>query len=126
MYDHLPLSVDKLTTRGNKIVFLYKLVEGVAKSSFGTHVAHLAGVPLEVIERAEVVSKKFAQQFQEKFLARENDESRRLPLPLQADLAYLYRLATGQTKLPEENVAQVEVLRRMKRTIGSFLSTMKK
>ncbi|KIL62704.1 hypothetical protein M378DRAFT_128542 [Amanita muscaria Koide BX008] len=108
------------------IVFLYKLVEGVAKSSFGTHVAHLAGVPLAVIERAEAVSKNFAQQFQERFLARENDESCRLPLPLQADFAYLYRLATGQAKLPEENVAQVEVLRRMKRTIGSFLSTMKK
>ncbi|KAJ7929330.1 muts domain V-domain-containing protein [Mycena leptocephala] len=40
------------------IVFLYKLVEGVATSSFGTHVANLAGVPLEVVERADVISKK--------------------------------------------------------------------
>jgi len=45
---------------------MFKLVEGVAESSFGTHVANLAGVPLPVVERADVISKTFAQQFQEK------------------------------------------------------------
>jgi len=38
---------------------LYKLINGVASSSFGAHVAHLAGVP-HVVRRAEV---DFAKKF---------------------------------------------------------------
>lgn len=38
---------------GGKIVFLKKVVEGVSESSYGIHVAGLAGVPAEVLNRAE-------------------------------------------------------------------------
>ncbi|KAK0501656.1 muts domain V-domain-containing protein [Armillaria luteobubalina] len=57
------------------IVFLYKLIDGVATSSFGTHVANLAGVPLEVVERADLVSKKFAQQFKERLEAKQSQRA---------------------------------------------------
>ncbi len=38
-----------------EIIFLYKLVEGSADQSFGVHVAKLAGLPSQVIQRAEEI-----------------------------------------------------------------------
>ena len=46
------LKLDIMESDG-KIVFLKKVVEGVSKSSYGLHVASLAGLPKEVIERAK-------------------------------------------------------------------------
>jgi DNA mismatch repair protein MutS len=39
----------------NQVVFLYKLVEGGSDHSYGIHVAKLAGLPPEVVERAREV-----------------------------------------------------------------------
>ncbi|KDQ32081.1 hypothetical protein PLEOSDRAFT_1100597 [Pleurotus ostreatus PC15] len=103
------------------IVFLYKLVEGAATSSFGTHVANLAGVPLPVVERADVVSKQFAQQFKERLEDKRNrSAASRLPLPLQADFAYLVSLATGKAELPADSVRKHEVLAGIKATMKNF------
>lgn len=46
------LKLDIMETEG-KIVFLKKVVEGVSESSYGIHVAGLAGIPDEVLHRAE-------------------------------------------------------------------------
>ncbi len=40
---------------GKKILFLRKLVEGGSEHSFGIHVARLAGMPIQVLERAESI-----------------------------------------------------------------------
>lgn len=40
---------------GNRILFLRKLVEGGSEHSFGIHVAKLAGMPKEVLQRAEQI-----------------------------------------------------------------------
>jgi DNA mismatch repair protein MutS len=45
-------------------VFLHKIVEGAADKSYGIHVARLAGVPREVIER----SKEILAQLEEEHL----------------------------------------------------------
>ncbi|MBM82327.1 MAG: DNA mismatch repair protein MutS [Planctomycetaceae bacterium] len=37
------------------IIFLHKILEGSADKSYGIHVARLAGVPLDVIDRARVI-----------------------------------------------------------------------
>ena len=37
------------------IIFLHKIIEGSADKSYGIHVARLAGVPLDVIDRARVI-----------------------------------------------------------------------
>ncbi len=37
------------------IVFLHKIVEGAADKSYGIHVARLAGIPIQVVERARVI-----------------------------------------------------------------------
>ncbi|KAI9069848.1 DNA mismatch repair protein Msh6 [Trametes sanguinea] len=104
-----------------ELVFLYKLVEGVANSSFGTHVANLAGVPLPVVERAEVVSRDFAKHFKEKIEGKKNKATGRLPLVAQADFAYLYKLATGAIGLPEDKVRQREVLKVLKGAVKGCL-----
>ena len=104
-----------------QLVFLYKLVEGVASSSFGTHVANLAGVPLEVVERAEVVSRDFAKHFKEKIEGKKNKASGRLPLVAQADFAYLYKLATGAIEMPQDAVRRREVLKVLKGAVSGCL-----
>lgn len=40
---------------GNEIIFLHKLIEGIANKSYGIHVAKLAGLPQEVIINAEKI-----------------------------------------------------------------------
>ncbi|KAI0642601.1 DNA mismatch repair protein Msh6 [Trametes meyenii] len=104
-----------------ELVFLYKLVEGIASSSFGTHVANLAGVPLEVVERAEVVSRDFAKHFKEKIEGKKNKISGRLPLVAQADFVYLYKLATGAVEMPEDKVRRREVLKVLKGAVNGCL-----
>jgi hypothetical protein len=74
------------------LVFLYKLVDGATSSSFGTHVASLAGVNPSVVKRAQAVS----DDFDAKFLALQSSRMARiLPLATQADFAFLHKLATG-------------------------------
>jgi len=40
---------------GNKVIFLRKLVEGGSKHSFGIHVAKMAGMPKEIVQRAGAI-----------------------------------------------------------------------
>jgi DNA mismatch repair protein MutS len=42
----------------NKIIFLRKLIEGGSNHSFGIHVAKMAGMPNEMIDRANQVLKQ--------------------------------------------------------------------
>ncbi|KIM91619.1 hypothetical protein PILCRDRAFT_810908 [Piloderma croceum F 1598] len=107
-----------------ELVFLYKLVEGVASSSFGTHVANLAGVPVDVVKRAEVVSADFARQFKEKLEGKQKKSATaRLPLVAQADFAYLYGLATGNYMIPADPYKQRELLKRLKETVRKYIKT---
>jgi DNA mismatch repair protein MSH6 len=103
-------------------VFLYKLIEGIATSSFGTHVANLAGVPLDVVERAEAISKDFASKFAEKIEGkRKKSASSRLPIDAQADFSYLYKLAAGKCDLDADVVRGREVLKGLKICISRRL-----
>jgi DNA mismatch repair protein MutS len=43
----------KVAEEGREIVFLKRVVEGPSNNSYGIHVARLAGVPGEVVDRAE-------------------------------------------------------------------------
>ena len=45
----------KIKEWNDDIIFLHEVVEGVAHRSYGTHVAKLAGLPENVINRAKVV-----------------------------------------------------------------------
>ena len=43
---------------GNKVIFMRKLIEGGSKHSFGIHVAKMAGMPREIVERANHILSK--------------------------------------------------------------------
>jgi len=75
------------------MIYLYKLIHGVAESSFATHVANLAGVPFDDVKRAGVISKDFVKQFREKLQIKH--ASSKMPLVAQADFAYLFKLGIG-------------------------------
>nr|GAT55477.1 DNA mismatch repair protein 6 [Mycena chlorophos] len=105
-----------------EIVFLYKLVEGVATSSFGTHVANLAGVPMPVVERADLISKNFAAQFKAKMDERKEAVSGRLSLAAQADFAYLVGLVSGKITMPADEARKRLVLARLKQTVGRYIA----
>ena len=49
-----------ITTKevGKKVIFLRKLQAGGSKHSFGLHVARMAGMPKEILERGESILKK--------------------------------------------------------------------
>lgn len=95
----------------------------MATSSFGTHVANLAGVPLDVVERADVISKKFAEQFKERLqLKQQTDASSKLPLVAQADFAYLFKLATGKLELPSNPARLKHLLPLLKDTARRYVS----
>jgi len=46
---------------GNKVLFLRKLVPGGSEHSFGIHVARMAGMPTEVVKRAEEILAQLEQ-----------------------------------------------------------------
>jgi len=47
---------------GNKVLFLRKLVPGGSKHSFGIHVAKMAGMPKEIVGRANEILKQLEQK----------------------------------------------------------------
>ncbi|KAI6043995.1 muts domain V-domain-containing protein [Pisolithus marmoratus] len=105
-----------------ELVFLYKLVEGVASSSFGTHVASLAGVPSEVVSRAEVISNDFAKQFKARIDGQKKLLASKLPLIAHADFKYLVDVANNDLYLPQDPYRQQQLLGRLKAAIRSYLS----
>lgn len=48
--------------KGNSVIFLRKVIPGKADKSYGVNVARLAGLPPEVIERAETILKEAESQ----------------------------------------------------------------
>lgn len=79
---------------------------------------------MEVVQRADVISKDFAEKFKEKLkLNKEKKASSKVPLVAQADFAYLYKLATDQLGELELHDAErtAEVLRRMKGIVRQYV-----
>ncbi|KAG6377351.1 muts domain V-domain-containing protein [Boletus reticuloceps] len=105
-----------------KLIFLYKLVDGVASSSFGTHVASLAGVPSEVVSRAEVISTDFAKQFKARIDGKKKQLASKLSLVAQADFKYLLALANGDSKLPDDPYKKRELLKVLKKSVKGCLA----
>nr|DBA11345.1 TPA_inf: MSH6 [Testicularia cyperi] len=84
---HMQVLVDEAK---REVIFTYRLVDGVAESSYGTQVAALAGVPHEICDRAALVSKQFADATK----ANQADKNRSaIPIALLSDFAHLFKLA---------------------------------
>lgn len=79
-----------------EVVFTYRLIDGIAESSYGTQVAALAGVPHDICDRAAFVSKEFAKATK----ATQAEKNRgAIPLASMSDFVHLFRMS--QTTLPD-------------------------
>lgn len=75
-----------------------------------------------MVERADVISKDFARQFKEKLADKQKkNAASRLPLVAQADLAYLFKLATGDNQIQASPVRQKEALTRLKEVVRRYV-----
>jgi DNA mismatch repair protein MutS len=63
----------------NQIVFLHKVIEGVADRSYGVHVAALAGLPKTVVSRAETVLRGLEQKSSKNKSSREPPIKKKKP-----------------------------------------------
>ncbi|GAA6051780.1 hypothetical protein JCM3770_004968 [Rhodotorula araucariae] len=92
-----------------EVVFLYKLIDGSAPKSYGPHVASMAGLSSEIVERAITISKQFEETSRARELAMRANES--LPLAQQADAAFLLKLARLSVDDAKPNPADAQLLR---------------
>jgi len=94
-----------------EVTFLYKLIDGISEKSYGMNVAAMAGVPHEVVVKAEESAREFELGSR---LAKSLEQAGRgseLSLALQSDFAWLGRVA-GNTKDEEQDMW--DVTRRLK------------
>jgi DNA mismatch repair protein MSH6 len=78
-----------------EVTFLYKLIDGISEKSYGMNVAAMAGVPQDVVVKAEEAAREFELGSR---LAKSLERSGRgaeVSLALQSDFAWLGRLANG-------------------------------
>ncbi|GAC99200.1 hypothetical protein PHSY_006800 [Pseudozyma hubeiensis SY62] len=101
---HMQVLVDDAK---REVVFTYRLVDGIAESSYGTQVAALAGVPHEICDRAAAVSKQFADAT--KASQAEKNKSA-IPLALLSDFVHLFKLAGEQAPASSDRSAEAKAL----------------
>jgi len=94
-----------------EVTFLYKLIDGISEKSYGMNVAAMAGVPHDVVVKAEEAAREFELGSK---LAKSLEQSGRgagVSLALQSDFAWLGRLAYG---VKDEDEDMWDVTRRLK------------
>jgi len=85
-----------------QIVFTHKIVKGASEKSYGVHVAELAGLPKEVVERAkeilrELEGRKEANLELPLFKVVEKEESKELPEEVKRIIRELNRIEISNT-----------------------------
>lgn len=73
----------------NTVTFLYKLTPGICEKSFGMNVAHMAGVPNEVIKKATQVADQFESQHRLKDTTFGEQQEKKLSPSVLSDFVYL-------------------------------------
>src|SRR6185295_5890944 len=73
-----------------EVTFLYKLISGVCPKSYGMNVANMAGIPRQIVDRAEMIASKFEQtsRLQDVLTARSS-----IPITTHCDFVYLLKTA---------------------------------
>jgi len=98
---------------GDKVIFLRKLIEGSADKSYGIHVAQLAGLPKEVLERAKEIlyhlEKNSYREDGMPKLAKVEKEAKQLSLFAEAEHNLLQEL----NKMKIEEMTPIEALNKL-------------
>ncbi|CAG8467250.1 7721_t:CDS:10 [Acaulospora colombiana] len=94
---HMSCQVDQ---DRKEVTFLYKLVPGVCPKSYGMNVANMAGIPRQIVDRAEVIAAKFEQtsRLQDTLTANKSG----IPITTLCDFAYLLKAASKNVDLSED------------------------
>jgi len=93
-----------------EVTFLYKLIDGISEKSYGMNVAAMAGVPHEVVVKAEESARDFELGSRLAKSLERSGQGVEVSLALQSDFAWLNRLANGS----EEDEDTWDVGRRLK------------
>jgi DNA mismatch repair protein MSH6 len=94
-----------------EVTFLYKLIDGISEKSYGMNVAAMAGVPHEVVTKAEESAREFELGSRLAKSLEQAGPGTELPLALQSDFAWVGKLA-GNTKVEDQDLW--DVTRRLK------------
>ncbi|KAF9286408.1 DNA mismatch repair protein msh6 [Mortierella alpina] len=99
---HMACQVDQAN---REVTFLYKLVDGVCEKSYGMNVAHMAGVPRMIVDRAEEMAESFERKQETK-----REEEKRLVRGAKdigqgmvMDLAFLLSRSAADAVMQTEN-----------------------
>jgi DNA mismatch repair protein MutS len=109
---------------GKKIIFLRKLIPGGSEHSFGIHVAKMAGMPKEVIQRAEIMLSELEKSHKpaEQAKIKNSVESAGMQLSIfQLDDPTLQNIKDELIKLDINSLTPVEALMKLneiKRMVG--------
>lgn len=76
-----------MDTDEHKVIFLYKLTQGICAKSFGMNVAKMAGIPDAIIEKAAAQAEAFEQTHK----THDSTYSTNLTPTMLADMAYLLK-----------------------------------
>lgn len=81
--------------QARRVTFLYKLEDGVAEGSFGMHCAAMCGIPMKVVERAEVAAREWEHTSRLKDSLEVAKRGVWMPLGWCSDLSWVLRAADG-------------------------------
>ncbi|MFN8322409.1 MAG: DNA mismatch repair protein MutS [Chitinophagales bacterium] len=90
---------------GTKVIFLRKLVEGGTEHSFGIHVAKMAGMPIQIVERAQEMLNELESQRQQ------HDDIKQTvkKLPAQNYQLSFFDMSDPKMKRLAEEVEKIEI-----------------
>lgn len=103
---------------GDEIIFLRKIVEGGTDKSYGIHVARLAGIPKEVIQRARVILNNLEAATLDingkpKFAPVKTGQDRRLPTQLKLFVSKQDMIIEEIRKLDISKISPLEALNKL-------------
>ncbi len=90
---------------GQKVIFLRKLVEGGTEHSFGIHVAKMAGMPKEIVERANEMLKELESQRQQHVDVKQSVKK----MPAQNFQLSFFDVSDPKLKKIAEEIEKIEV-----------------
>jgi DNA mismatch repair protein MutS len=90
---------------GNKVIFLRKLVEGGTEHSFGIHVAKMAGMPRQIIDRANEMLQELESQRQQQGDIKDTVKK----LPAQNFQLSFFDVSDPKMKKLAEEIEKVEI-----------------
>ncbi|MDQ0161814.1 DNA mismatch repair protein MutS [Aeribacillus alveayuensis] len=93
-----------------KVVFLHKVKEGAADKSYGIHVAELAQLPDQVIERAKELLRQFEEEYQHGKIEQPVKEAMQLSLFEEAEIQSDKKRATNLEKKEYEVIQHIKSL----------------